>query len=1236
MSADALERGLAAGAFGALSSQWLEFTPTGGITLLDSNFYASASAMGGNILATLGQQNSYFNMVINAEYNKLDRKALWDILDIELATTGEKKSADGRTRFAAVYDPASKESVDARAFFDEGFSNSTHVIAGNGRTLAQASDVWDQFRFGYHTYDSVKKIFFDAFGLDPENVDAMPKALLSILRDPTKDVTIFKPFSSTNKTAEDEFAMLLGSDFINTNNQGITGPVPAPVIIEGVKRSITTDMRDVKAAIEYARKNLVDAPVDQGGLIKYFDVLAKSKYKKLGLFLQSQTNINIIFGSDISGGAKKVDDIITENFTAKQVFLLIVGMFRQAMWQDPYARAWLVLKPNRKYTSDDMWDFSPVNKIFAAFIDPNQNYSSDKKKFLKLLAENKGEGNSAGNVLGVLTHDTGQFWNNNIGPIFTALSDGLSGLLSMFRMSMVQTGYGLSELDNFTKQANILNRALNDSIYYSLGRAGSLLRAADNPFTREYGEPVVEIREPFQKMHYINSFSHILSNQIQESTINVATQITAVSDGKYPVTVALDKSIPSERQVEKTVETGIYFDNIAGDGLFGIAQPLFNPIEFARGAIKLSQGAPDELMARRVGLAHLKESLKDIYSGEIVVIGSPDIRPHDLVYLADVYERMYGIFEVEQVVHHFTPDLGFITSITPNAFVTVNDPARWFMSSWVHSYFSLQNMRNDTKMIINSVQAGNTGILSGGNISVDGIHQALSAQMLGGLQFTHGSSSLMSDIMANFAAEGLSDAQSQIDKQVKANNSAPSLTGIASAYLLAGGLGAAAGVLLAPTGFGLAAGALGAGIGGDLMWKGWKWVRDNVLDQHGCYIGYLNKNGQPMDAGLAINQGMSVGRYATKRLLPGILGVKTRTKTPEGNAYIRYDDLLKSMGWQEKQIGDLIRYTSYENALVNAEVLKYSGTGPDKTGLNQFFKVLCKLNRILNADEIEVVDLLDPSGTPFIVRLDGIIASGLNVFKAYAKGKAQSAINTTAAGSRAAVFVEERLIGKPFVIRVSPNDQSSVSIYAEDQMSPGSNVNTPKNYKKATAYNKKDDTLGTVFYKILDQDLNSVIEKVRGLFLTVSGLSVIGVKSINQIKAEFKNTLYPDSNLFIKFDTVFDSLSLIDTYNNSYFTIRGSSDPLVNLTADYRFLFNILVNFRIIDILNTKASEWPYVSWDEYYEDGSPATLNWELVVNNFAQVYTVDLLRERPSVIGLDDQLPMPTLLKQNPTSSL
>lgn len=1217
------------------NTQWQEYIPVSGITLLDQGHFAEAAARGGNILAGAGEENSYFDYILKADYSSLEREKLYEILDSELKTTGDEDTGTGRERYAAVYDPASPESIKAREFFDEGFSSATHVIAGNGRNLNQANDVWDQFRFGYHNEVAVKKIFFDAFGMDPDDKTPLPDFLIDILRNPKANPDIFKLFSANgpDATAVDEFSLLLGSDFIANPNQRTGKPYGTADSMErqiesGAGISVSSDT--VKQAIEFARKNLVDAPLDEGGLVRYFDTLTKTKYKRLGLFLQSQSNLSLILGADVSGGQPKADDVIKDHFTPKQVFLLIVGMFRQAMWQDSYARAWLVLKPNRKYTSDDMWDFSPVHKIFAAFIDPNQDYASNKRKFLKLLADNKGEGNSAGNVVGVLTHNIDSFWDQNIGPLFTALSDGLSGLMNMFRMSMLQMGYGLSNIDNFSKQANIMNKVLNDSIYYSLGRPGSLLRAIDNPFTREYGEPVVEVREPFQKIHYLSSFSTIIANNIQETTTNVATQVTAVSEGKYPVTVALDKSIPSERQVEKTVETGLYFDNIAGEGLFGIAQPLFHPIEFARGAIKLSQGAPDELMARRVALAHLKESLKDIYSGELIVIGSPDIRPHDLVYLADVYERMYGIFEVEQVVHHFTPNMGFITSITPNALVTVNDPARWFMSSWIHSWMSIQNIRNDTRSLINSVQAGSTGILSGGNISVDGMAEALRAQMMGGVQFTHGSSALMSDIMANFAAEGLTDAQAQIETQMKENSeNGMSLKGIAATYLTTVGLTATAGALLGgPIGAGI-----GAGVASDLFWKGWKWVRDNVLDQHGCYISYLNKNGQPMDASLSINQGMVVGRYHTKRLLPGILGVRSKVRTFDGNAFIRNDDLLKSLGWKEKEITDLVRYVSYENALVNAEVLKYSGTGPDKTGLNQYFKVICKLNNVIDGDEIEVIDLMNPTGQPFKVRLEGIIASSLGTFQAYTNTSIQAgykpddpttAININSPGGRSAIFVSERLRDKPFVIRISPNDQSSVSIYTEDDLSPGSRINNTNSYFKGVNYGdqEREKSLGTVFYRILDEDKEANIALIRSFFVQNLGLSII------RKKEKFKETLYDESVFGKKFDEIYNSIYTSNMEN--HFEITGETDPLLTITTDERKLFNDLVNFKILEVLYSKASEWPYISWDEYYNDGVPATLNWELVTNNLAQVYTVDLLRERASTGGLDRYIPMPNFVEQ------
>ena len=54
---------------------------------------------------------------------------------------------------------------------------------------------------------------------------------------------------------------------------------------------------------------------------------------------------------------------------------------------------------------------------------------------------------------------------------------------------------------------------------------------------------------------------------------------------------------------------------------------------------------------------------------------------------------------------------------------------------------------------------------------------------------------------------------------------------------------------------------------------------------------------------------------------------------------------------------------------------------------------------------------------------------------------------------------------------------------------------------------------------------------------------------------------------------------------------------------------------RVIRDVYQKVSDWPNIAWDEYYEDGTPASLNWELVVNNLAKVYTTGLLVEQPSI---------------------
>lgn len=916
--------------------------------LIFSEYYTS-SKLAQQDFTFGGNYKGYMQAVLSKDRSKLTKKDGYDILNKELETTGNK-SGTGRVSFADVYSINDKIGIESRKLYDEDFDIAVSVIAGNGRTLTQARDIWDQFRFGYHDYESVKLIFFETYGINPEDDEEFSPELRQLIFSGKDDspTNIFKKFNETSGSGLDEFAILLG-----------------------------TDVQQNQKAIDYVTKKFIDAPTQDGGLINYFNELIKDKLKNFydNFLIENQDYLFDIINSSSPrntttnivekelSGQKTLNKEISEYIkTPKQLFLLMVGLFRQAMWQDPYARAWLVLKPNRKMTGsaeEGQWDFRPIDKIFAAYINPNQTYAKDKTKFIQLLYKNRGEGSSATNIVSKVVTGVDNFLDATIGPLITAAGDALSALVNMFKLNMLQTGYGLSQISHFARQANIMNKVLNDSIYYSLGRPGSLLRAIDNPFTREYGEPVVEIREPFQRIHYISSFSHILSNQIQENLAGVSTVVTAVSDGKYPVSVALDKGAPAERQVEMTVETGIYFDNITGSGFFGFLNPLLHPFETGRGISKNATGAPDELSAKRIALSHLKESIKDIYGGEIIVVGNADIRPHDLVYIADVYERMYGIFEVEQVIHHFTPELGYITSITPNALVTVNDPAKWYMSSWIHSWLSVQNMRNDTRVYLDALNAANTGISLSGSISVDALAESLSTQMTGAMQYTHGSSALIKDIVASATADSFPSITDQAREQAQKNGNNGS---VATAAVVAGVVASSIPVM------------------GQIVWKGWQWVRDNLMDQHGCYVQYLNKNGQAMDAGLSYNQGMVVGRYHSKALLPGILGSRVNTRSSDGYAYLRTDDLFKSLGWKETEIKGLVKYISYENALIHAQVLGMSGLGPEKAGLEPMFKVICELDTtqgqsnsgVIDADTIQVKDVF--TGSSFRVRLDGINA----------------------------------------------------------------------------------------------------------------------------------------------------------------------------------------------------------------------------------------------------------------------
>jgi hypothetical protein len=1212
-----------------------EFTFANALELKTAKDWQKEWSYGGNYI-------QYYDKIIDNNLEELSEENLLKNLEEDKEQSGDDSTL--REQFIAVYDPLDSVSVSARGFYDEDFDSSVRVIAGNGRTLQEAQNIWDQFRYGYHNYDSVKNIFEQVYNLDPDIDDESKDPLFELLTG--KSSNILDEFGADRSNSE--FTTLLGADWIGTSSAQTAAK---------------------QSAIDIAVEEYVDGGYDgrdesnnviinkNKGLIDAYNATINAKIKGLKKAVQSHFETYEYADSDPNSvnSAEKAEELLKSIKTPKQLFLLLVGIFRQKMWSDPYARAWLVLSPDRKrfrsgagtaanaanavvspvfaigvnlFGDDDEWSFRSIDRAFHAFIDYNAEYASNNTAFIKFLERNAKEGSSSGNWVSGVLEDADKFWDKNIGPIFSAFDAALGGLLNMFRMSMAQMGYGLDQLENFSKQANILNKAYNDSIYYSLGRPGSLLRAVDNPFTREYGEPVVEIREPFQRLHYLSSFSHILSNGIQENG-RVATQITAVSDGKYPITVSLDKAAPPDRQIEKTVETGLFFDNARGEGFLALLHPVMHPMETARGIAKYAQGEPDEITARRVALAHLKESLKDIYGGEIIVIGNPDIRPHDLVYLADVYERMYGIFEVEQVVHHFTPENGFVTSITPNAFVTVNDPARWFMSSWISSHFSMQNLRNDTRLMLAN-KSNNSALIVNGDVSIDNMADMLKDQMLGGLQYTHGHTALLRDVQANHLADSLPDTTDKIKALVKSSTGRqeggagmavfaglvmPTITATATAAAtvfgtpLAGAAVAAAGTLAT-----------------EAIWSGWKWVRDNVIDQHGCYIQYLSKNGQPMDAGLSSFQGMIVGKYHSKKLLPGILGVRTKVRTSDGYAFIRSDDLLRSIGWKEKEITDLVRQISLENAIVHSEILKYSGIGPEKTGLNQFFKAIVKVEHVVDGDTMDVQDVI--SGIKYRVRFDGINTSELDKLNVTST---TAIINPNSAGSKALNYTKKAVDGVLCVLRISPNNSSV--ILTTDDYEAGSTYNNPENYltaRKGASFATGDDRyMATVFYRTDEQSYNSILNNVRKIFITQPDSDMISFS-----KEKIKELMDPTSIVYSRFDVIYNEVLanqikfasenlVFNTF--IHFESTGAGDPLNGLSNVEKQAFDAAVGMLILYKVYNKASEWPMAEWNEYYNDASPVTLNWELVVTGLAKIYTAGLsLIEGPAQETPADLIPV------------
>jgi hypothetical protein len=172
-----------------------------------------------------------------------------------------------------------------------------------------------------------------------------------------------------------------------------------------------------------------------------------------------------------------------------------------------------------------------------------------------------------------------------------------------------------------------------------------------------------EKRKPYQQFHFYNSMTDIISNKIKASEEGVFTNcIVRPATGKQSLLQQVDFDIRYDKQKTKVIETNLVDGN-------GVLPDFWNV----------------EQQANYYAQSALRDSMKDMYKGTLTVLGDPSLKPHDMCHMVDSVHEMNGPFLVKDVTHSFSMEEGFVSYISPDCVVVVDDMASIAHTTWLTS-----------------------------------------------------------------------------------------------------------------------------------------------------------------------------------------------------------------------------------------------------------------------------------------------------------------------------------------------------------------------------------------------------------------------------------------------------------------------------------------------------------------------------------------------------------------------
>lgn len=169
-----------------------------------------------------------------------------------------------------------------------------------------------------------------------------------------------------------------------------------------------------------------------------------------------------------------------------------------------------------------------------------------------------------------------------------------------------------------------------------------------------------EARRPYMQHKFYTSHFDIIENNVKASEDGVFTNVIVNYDGKQTPVLYADADIRYDKQKTRVVDADI--------------------------VAKFADYYTSEVMASYFGHSALRDSLKDMYKGNLLVIGDPTAKPHDMMYIGDDIIDLRGNALIKSVTHHFSMETGFVTSLEPDLIVVNDDTIMLEISKWFYSF----------------------------------------------------------------------------------------------------------------------------------------------------------------------------------------------------------------------------------------------------------------------------------------------------------------------------------------------------------------------------------------------------------------------------------------------------------------------------------------------------------------------------------------------------------------------